>query len=139
MFRNTIDFCDCFFLLYTSFVFSFLLVFCGKCGNIKINSCHTIFFFFLAYIAFHAKSYIGGIGQLHGNHNYSRLHYTALKMSTTKPAKKVGKGPSQEKIIADFNQLRQDHRSLMSKVAELEGDVNEHRYLILTKQLPCSA
>lgn len=109
-------------------------------ANVEIlKSIHAIQFFFLAYIAFHAKSYIGGIGQLHGNHNYSRLHYTALKMSTTKPAKKVGKGPSQEKIIADFNLLRQDHRSLMSKVAELEGDVNEHRYLILTKQLPCSA
>ena len=37
------------------------------------------------------------------------------------------KGPTNEQIVGKFNQLRQEQRSLMSKIAELEGDQNEHR------------
>ncbi|XP_033641500.1 prefoldin subunit 2-like [Asterias rubens] len=40
------------------------------------------------------------------------------------------KGPTNEQIVGKFNQLRQEQRSLMSKIAELEGDQNEHRLVI---------
>ena len=39
------------------------------------------------------------------------------------------KMPSNEQIVSGFNQLRQDQRSLMTKIAELEGDQNEHRFV----------
>lgn len=34
---------------------------------------------------------------------------------------------SHEQIVAGFNQLRQDQRALVSKIAELDSDQNEHR------------
>lgn len=47
--------------------------------------------------------------------------------SSLKPAMAVKKGPSQEQIVAGFNQLRQEQRNITTKVAELESDLNEHR------------
>lgn len=37
------------------------------------------------------------------------------------------KGPTQEQIVAGFNQLRQEQRNISTKVAELESDLNEHK------------
>ena len=53
-------------------------------------------------------------------------------MADNKKASKSGKNkqPSNEQIVAGFNQLRQDQRALMTKIAELEGDQNEHRYVV---------
>lgn len=46
----------------------------------------------------------------------------------TKPATVIKKGPTQEQIVAGFQQLRQEQRNISTKVAELESDLNEHRY-----------
>ncbi|XP_072049935.1 prefoldin subunit 2-like [Amphiura filiformis] len=43
-----------------------------------------------------------------------------------------GKQPSNEQIVSGFNQLRQEQRALMTKIAELEGDQNEHRLVLET-------
>ncbi|XP_072166197.1 prefoldin subunit 2-like [Diadema setosum] len=42
------------------------------------------------------------------------------------------KNLSSEQIIAGFNQLRQEQRALVSKIAELESDQNEHRLVLET-------
>ena len=36
------------------------------------------------------------------------------------------KGMSQEQVVQKFNQLRQDQRLLVNKIAELEGEIAEH-------------
>ncbi|XP_030833531.1 prefoldin subunit 2 [Strongylocentrotus purpuratus] len=41
---------------------------------------------------------------------------------------------SHEQIVAGFNQLRQDQRALVSKIAELDSDQNEHRLVLETLQ-----
>ncbi|XP_071485359.1 prefoldin subunit 2-like [Diadema antillarum] len=42
------------------------------------------------------------------------------------------KNLSSEQIIGGFNQLRQEQRALVSKIAELESDQNEHRLVLET-------
>ena len=34
---------------------------------------------------------------------------------------------AQEKIVAQFEQMRQEQRAVASKIAELESDKNEHK------------
>ena len=46
----------------------------------------------------------------------------------TKPKPKT---LSQEQIVAGFNQLRQEQRQLANKIVELEGDVTEHKYILI--------
>ena len=46
----------------------------------------------------------------------------------TKPKPKT---LSQEQIVAGFNQLRQEQRQLDNKIVELEGDVTEHKYVLI--------
>ena len=46
----------------------------------------------------------------------------------TKPKPKT---LSQEQIVAGFNQLRQEQRQLANKIVELEGDVTEHKYVLI--------
>lgn len=43
---------------------------------------------------------------------------------TTEKVKKL----SQEQIITQFNQLRQEQKILVTKLSEVEQDLNEHRY-----------
>lgn len=39
----------------------------------------------------------------------------------------AGKGESnEEKVVAQFQQLRQEQRAIALKISELEGDLNEH-------------
>lgn len=45
---------------------------------------------------------------------------SSAKATKTKPV-------NQEQIIAGFNQLRQEQRTLANKIVELECDVNEHK------------
>lgn len=40
---------------------------------------------------------------------------------------KKGEPITQEKIIATFQKLRQEQRAIVTKITELEGDVNEHK------------
>ena len=40
---------------------------------------------------------------------------------------KKGEQLSQEKIVATFQQLRQEQRSIANKISELEADKKEHR------------
>ncbi|XP_076335673.1 prefoldin 2 [Tachypleus tridentatus] len=47
------------------------------------------------------------------------------KKGTNKSEK--GKRLSQEQIVYGFNQLRQEQRNIVSKLAELEMDLNEHK------------
>ena len=49
------------------------------------------------------------------------------KVPTAGSAKKSEGGLSQERIIAQFEQFRQEQRAIANKIAELEGDLNEHR------------
>ncbi|XP_075884348.1 prefoldin subunit 2 [Nelusetta ayraudi] len=46
----------------------------------------------------------------------------------------VGKqsGPTPEQVVATFQRMRQEQRSMASKAAELEMDINEHRLVIET-------
>ncbi len=55
-------------------------------------------------------------------------------MADNKKASKSGKSkqPTNEQIVSGFNQLRQEQRGLMTKIAELEGDQNEHRFVCVT-------
>lgn len=46
---------------------------------------------------------------------------------SSKAAEKVKK-LSQEQIITQFNQLRQEQKILVTKLSEVEQDLNEHRY-----------
>ena len=41
--------------------------------------------------------------------------------------KKVQGGLTQEQIIQKFNQMRQEQRIVINKIAELEAEVSEHR------------
>lgn len=52
-----------------------------------------------------------------------------MSSNTEKPAKGTEKVKklSQEQIIALFNQLRQDQKILVTKLTEVEQDLNEHR------------
>ncbi|XP_054760558.2 prefoldin subunit 2-like [Lytechinus pictus] len=54
----------------------------------------------------------------------------ADKKGKTGNAKKM----SHEQIVSGFNQLRQEQRALVTKIAELESDQNEHRLVIETLQ-----
>lgn len=45
---------------------------------------------------------------------------------STEKAKKL----TQEQIITHFNQLRQEQKVLVTKLTEVEQDLNEHRYSI---------
>ena len=40
---------------------------------------------------------------------------------------KKGDQLSQEKIVATFQQLRQEQRSIANKISELEAEKNEHK------------
>jgi len=40
---------------------------------------------------------------------------------------KKGEQLSQEKILATFQQLRQEQRAIASKITELESEKNEHK------------
>lgn len=40
---------------------------------------------------------------------------------------KKGEALSQEKIITQFQQMRQEQRNIANKIAELEGEETEHR------------
>ncbi|KAL2094820.1 hypothetical protein ACEWY4_009539 [Coilia grayii] len=53
-------------------------------------------------------------------------------MPGTKPTNTGGKqsGPSAEQVVAGFQRLRQEQRSLATKAAELEMEVNEHSLVI---------
>jgi len=35
-------------------------------------------------------------------------------------------GSNEEKVVAQFQQLRQEQRAIAIKINELEGDINEH-------------
>ena len=48
-----------------------------------------------------------------------------FKMAAGSGKKEKG-GLSQEQIIIQFNQLRQEQRALLTKIAELEAEVGEH-------------
>ena len=39
---------------------------------------------------------------------------------------------TQEEIVQQFNQMRQEQRVLVSKIGELEGEVSEHTVVINT-------
>ncbi|XP_038126206.1 prefoldin subunit 2 [Cyprinodon tularosa] len=41
-------------------------------------------------------------------------------------------GPSAEQVVATFQRMRQEQRSMASKAAELEMDINEHSLVIET-------
>ena len=43
-------------------------------------------------------------------------------------ASKKGKSLSQEEVIATFQRMRTEQQAIISKITELEGDKNEHRY-----------
>ena len=48
-------------------------------------------------------------------------------MAAAAGGKKKAKGVlDKEQIILQFNQLRQEYRSIMGKIGELEMEVNEH-------------
>ncbi|KAM9836743.1 prefoldin subunit 2 isoform 1-T1 [Aulostomus maculatus] len=47
-------------------------------------------------------------------------------------------GPSAEQLVATFQRMRQEQRSMASKAAELEMDINEHR-LVAPRQLVTSS
>ncbi|XP_014670449.1 PREDICTED: prefoldin subunit 2-like [Priapulus caudatus] len=49
------------------------------------------------------------------------------KKEPAQPGK--GKMPTNEQIVAGFNQLRQEQRAIASKLSELELELNEHRLL----------
>ena len=49
---------------------------------------------------------------------------------------KKGEPMTQEKIISTFQKLRQEQRAIVSKITELEGDNNEHKYVILFSAPP---
>ena len=36
-------------------------------------------------------------------------------------------GSNEEKIVAQFQQVRQEQRVIALKIIELEGDINEHK------------
>lgn len=44
-----------------------------------------------------------------------------------KTATAAAKGESEELILVKFQQMRQEQRAIASKIAELEGDLGEHR------------
>lgn len=48
---------------------------------------------------------------------------------SSKTAEKIKK-LSQEQIISQFNQLRQEQKILVTKLSEVEQDLNEHRYYV---------
>lgn len=48
----------------------------------------------------------------------------------SKSAKPAKKQFTQEQIIAGFNQLRTEQRTLAAKVVELESDQNEHKWVV---------
>ena len=43
-------------------------------------------------------------------------------------ASKKGKSLSQEEIFANFQRMRSEQQAIISKITELEGDKNEHRW-----------
>jgi prefoldin subunit 2 len=47
--------------------------------------------------------------------------------STSAVATAAAKKQDQEAIIAQFNKLRQEQRSLATKLSELQMDLNEHK------------
>ncbi|XP_002742362.1 prefoldin subunit 2-like [Saccoglossus kowalevskii] len=49
-----------------------------------------------------------------------------------KSSGKLSKSVTQEQVISGFNQLRQEQRSLATKIAELEVEQNEHRLVVET-------
>ena len=51
---------------------------------------------------------------------------------SSKSSEKVKK-LTQEQIITQFNQLRQEQKILVTKLSEVEQDLNEHRYSCFTK------
>ena len=53
-------------------------------------------------------------------------------MAVVTGGKKKSKGGlDHEQIIMQFNQMRQEYRSIMGKIGELEMEVNEHRYGVI--------
>ncbi|KAM9718353.1 LOW QUALITY PROTEIN: prefoldin subunit 2 [Menidia menidia] len=55
---------------------------------------------------------------------------TGSKSSTSAGGKQSG--PSAEQVVANFQRMRQEQRSMASKAAELEMDINEHSLVIDT-------
>ncbi|XP_034020818.1 prefoldin subunit 2 [Thalassophryne amazonica] len=55
---------------------------------------------------------------------------TVSKSSSSSGGKPCG--PSTEQVVATFQRMRQEQRSMASKAAELEMDVNEHSLVIDT-------
>lgn len=49
---------------------------------------------------------------------------------------KKGEPMTQEKVISTFQWLRQEQRAIVNKIAELEGDNNEHTYVVLFSAPP---
>ena len=49
-------------------------------------------------------------------------------MAESTKAGKKGEQMSQEKIIATFQRLRSEQRSIASKMSELDAEKTEHRY-----------
>ena len=43
---------------------------------------------------------------------------------------KKNEAMSQEKIVTTFQRLRQEQRAIVAKIAELEGDGNEHKLVV---------
>lgn len=52
--------------------------------------------------------------------------------SDPKKAPAAKKAITQEQIVAGFNQLRQEQRTISGQVVELESDANEHGYVLTT-------
>lgn len=42
-------------------------------------------------------------------------------------------------VVATFQRMRQEQRSMASKAAELEMDINEHRYIVNIPPVLCTA
>ncbi|XP_050720936.1 prefoldin subunit 2-like [Eriocheir sinensis] len=57
----------------------------------------------------------------------------ADKKAATAPQKALTKAEGEE-IVQKFQQLRNEQRSLMAKITELEQDLNEHKIVIETLQ-----
>nr|XP_057924367.1 prefoldin subunit 2 [Doryrhamphus excisus] len=55
---------------------------------------------------------------------------TGTKSGSTAGGKQSG--PSAEQVVATFQRMRQEQRSMASKAAELEMDINEHSLVIDT-------
>ena len=51
----------------------------------------------------------------------------AEKQARAKAPTKKGEVLTQEKIVSQFQQMRQEQRAIANKIAELESEKNEHK------------